>query len=463
MDYIRSEANGQLCFETSSEKLWIPSCLYGFHNTETEVVTGAYGEKEFRMKGNVDVSEEDRVCPECNARMHIHNSGNVVTLRHLSLGFGRISICFPRKQMKCPKCGKTASQYISFKAEGHRITTELETYTKDLLAKSTYTLKQVGELTGLDENTVKAIDMQRLSERYIKDEKLIKPEREAIYLGIDEFKLHKGHKYATHIIDMETGHILWIAEGKKKQVVYDFIEHVGLEWMSNVVALACDMNSDFEEAFREKCPHIKTVFDYFHIVKNFNDKVISEIRKEEQQRLTEEGDVEGARSLKRSKYILTSSRDTLRRKDAAADNPRPEKESVFPRRTWESCSDREARYDKLISKNELLFTCDLVKEKLRVAFKRTNSTEMVKDISETISICNATKNRHFIWFAKMLNSHFEGIVAHADYPISNGKIEGINNRIKTLRRQGYGYPDDEYFFLKLFDMSRSKDLHPTKI
>ena len=35
-------------------------------------------------------------------------------------------------------------------------------------------------------------------------------------------------------------------------------------------------------------------------------------------------------------------------------------------------------------------------------------------------------------------------------------IEGINQKIKTLRRHGYGYPDDEYFFLKIMDMSRKK-------
>lgn len=50
--------------------------------------------------------------------------------------------------------------------------------------------------------------------------------------------------------------------------------------------------------------------------------------------------------------------------------------------------------------------------------------------------------------------HFEGIIAHATFNISAGKIEGINNKIKTLRRKGYGYPDDDHFFLKLFDVSR---------
>ncbi|MEF2914380.1 MAG: transposase [Succinivibrio sp.] len=44
---------------------------------------------------------------------------------------------------------------------------------------------------------------------------------------------------------------------------------------------------------------------------------------------------------------------------------------------------------------------------------------------------------------------------HADYKISNGKVEGINQKIKTIRRNSYGLPDDEYFFLKLFDLSRN--------
>lgn len=79
---------------------------------------------------------------------------------------------------------------------------------------------------------------------------------------------------------------------------------------------------------------------------------------------------------------------------------------------------------------------------------------MSKEIKEIIEICRGTENKHFIWFSNMLESHIEGIVTYPTYKISSGKIEGINNKIKTLRRKGYGYPDDEYFFLKLFDMSR---------
>lgn len=73
---------------------------------------------------------------------------------------------------------------------------------------------------------------------------------------------------------METGYVLWIANGKKKQVVYDFIEHMGLKWMDSVETVAYDMNSDFQETFEEKCPYIQPVLDYFHIVKNFNDRAV---------------------------------------------------------------------------------------------------------------------------------------------------------------------------------------------
>ena len=455
MDYIRKEADGQLSITQSTDFLKIPSCLYGFHNETTSVKTSVSGRTVFCFEGSLDATEENLLC-SCGSKMHVNNHP-CIKLRHLPFG-GKLScVILSRNQYVCPNCRTTKMQFISFKAQGHMITEELYQYTKDLLKSGVYTNKEVTELTGLGKNTVKDIDNERLREKYTTaDGKLIKPEKAARFLGIDEFKLHNGHRYATHIIDMETGHILWIAGGKKKQVVYDFINHVGLKWMDHVEAVACDMNSDFQEAFEEMCPHIQPVFDYFHIVKNFNDKVVSEVRKEEQRRLYEEGNVEAAKALKRTRYILTSSRKTLQSKDADAREGREihKGSSLFKTDGIIRKEGYEERYDALIKENKLLFTLDLIKEKLSLAYTRSDEAIMAKDITDIMDMCKATDNPHLLWFERLLNSHFEGIIAHATYDISAAKIEGINNKIKTLRRHGYGYPDDEYFFLKLFDMSR---------
>ena len=114
----------------------------------------------------------------------------------------------------------------------------------------------------------------------------------------------------------------------------------------------------------------------------------------------------------------------------------------------------EERYNSLLQENKLLFTLDIIKEKLTLAYSRKDECLMAEDIISIMDMCKATGNTHLLWFERLLDNHFEGIIAHATYNISASKIEGINNKIKTQRRQGYGYPDDEYFFLKLFDLSR---------
>ncbi len=86
--------------------------------------------------------------------------------------------------------------------------------------------------------------------------------------------------------------------------------------------------------------------------------------------------------------------------------------------------------------------------------KCLQAAAMAEEISDSMDICDVTQNKHLLWFRRILDEHFEGIIAHATFNISAGRIEGMNNKIKTLRCNGYDYPDDDYFFLKLFDVSR---------
>lgn len=398
------------------------------------------------------------LCPACGGAMERHGEATI-TLWHLPMGMDRTRVEVARQRWACA-CGHTHIEGMPFKAEGHRITVPLLNFVWDLLELG-QTLKAVSLVTGLHKNVVKAIDKARLESLYTEvgedgARRLRRPERQARYLGIDEFKLHDGHRYATVVIDLEDGHVLWLAHSKKKQVVYDFCDFVGEEWMSNVVAIACDMNADFERAFLERHPHLSVVYDHFHLVKNLNEKVISEVRKDEQRRLRDEGLEDEARALKRTKYILMTSASTRRDKDrdARAGKVVSRGNELFNKPEVTARGGNRERYEELIGQNELLSACDIVKEMLAKAYSYKQEKRMRACVEEIVAVCRGTGNKHFEWFARLVEGHLDGIVAHARHQISSGKVEGTNGMIKALRRCGYGYPDDEYFFLKIFDASR---------
>ena len=289
-NYTEINSINQTNFNESGT-LFLPTSLKGFINTETKQIHTRNNKDYYFFLGSIELQEEDTLCPNCGCKMYKHDS-HEITLRHLPIGPIYTYIKPTVYQFQCDNCGYNRTQNITFKADGYRITKSLKNYVEDLLSTNKFTLTDIAKLTDLDRATVKDIDKKRLLGKYTvtNDDgtiSLIQPEQQAQYLAIDEFKLHDGYKYATHIIDLETGHILWVAEGKKKQVVYDFINHVGLDWMSKVIAVGCDMNSDFEEAFKEKCPNIKIVYDRFHLVKHLNE-TIGDIRKDEQSRLKNE-------------------------------------------------------------------------------------------------------------------------------------------------------------------------------
>ena len=87
----------------------------------------------------------------------------------------------------------------------------------------------------------------------------------------------------------------------------------------------------------------------------------------------------------------------------------------------------------------------------------SDGAEMGALVGDVCWLCRETGDRRFEWFARLLEGHAAGIIAHARFPISSGRVEGTNNMIKTVRRQAYGLPDDEYFFLKVIDASHRKD------
>ena len=126
------------------------------------------------------------------------------------------------------------------------------------------------------------------------------------------------------------------------------------------------MNSEFEEVFKERYPNIQVVYDYFHIVKYLNEKIIAIIRIDEQQSLMDEGNYEAAKSLNKTRYILTSNKSTLEKKD------------------------EEVKKNKVIIKGSKLFNNQEITRKgnyIEYYENLINENEMVKHTNEIMGIC----------------------------------------------------------------------------
>ena len=161
--------------------------------------------------------------------------------------------------------------------------------------------------------------------------------------------------------------------------------------MSHVKAVAMDMNADFARAFKKECPHIEVVFDHFHLVKNFNEKVAAEVRKMEEVRLRKEGQYEAAKTLKRSGRILTMSRKTLEKLDKEADEGKVIRKGseLFGIQEYKRKGGLLKRYEELICENSLLTALDIVKCKLDDAYSIGTKEDEVCD-KPSRAICKIT-------------------------------------------------------------------------
>ena len=69
-------------------------------------------------------------------------------------------------------------------------------------------------------------------------------------------------------------------------------------------------------------------------------------------------------------------------------------------------------------------------------------------LDEWCNLAGESKNPELIRFARKLKRHRQGILNHCIYPIHTGKLEGVNNTLKVIKRKAYGYLDTRYFILK---------------
>ena len=157
----------------------------------------------------------------------------------------------------------------------------------------------------------------------------MRPRHYSSHLAVDEFLIEHGHRYCTIVIDADTGELLYLEKGKRKEQLMHFFQWVGDDFMSHVKAIAMDMNANYSQAVKERYPSISIVYDTFHIIKWYNDQVVDSLRRQEGKRLKKVADKlasegrkdeatmveEERRLLFGARFLLLANNRTLEAKD----------------------------------------------------------------------------------------------------------------------------------------------------
>lgn len=246
-------------------------------------------------------------------------------------------------------------------------------------------------------------------------------------LAIDEIAVGKGHRYLTIVLDLESGAVVFVGEGKGSQALDPFWRRLKRSG-ARIEAVAVDLSPAYTLAVRGHLPGAKIVYDAFHLVKLLNDK-LSDLRRELQRKAEEE-----------TKEALKGTRWLLLKRAKNLDEERNEHE----------------RLDAALRLNEPLAAAYYLKEDFAELWKQPGKATGEAFLLDWIASAKASGIRQLRTFANTLESHQEGILAFYDVTISTGPLEGVNNKIKTMQRRSYGFRDAEFFRLKIYALHETR-------
>jgi len=353
------------------------------------------------------------LCHECSSEAAtVHSKNHYRLIRDLNMANARIYLQVKYRKIWCNTCGAVRVEQMTFADAGQHVTHRLAKYIHDLCKM--LTVKDVAEHLGIDPKTVKEIDKSFLEQSFGQDN------YDGLHiLMVDEIATHKGHRYMTVVADYCSGRVVWMGRDRNKQTLDAFFENLTDEQKSTIEAVAMDMWEPYINRVRFHCPDAKIVFDFFHIVQGFG-RVIDLVRRSEY--LKARGDER--KVIKGSRYLLLKNEDNLD-------------------------DEQRNRLAILLECNRTLGSVYILKEQLKLLYYYDERRQVEKALDDWCMMASQIDHPAVRAFAKRLKYFQYGIVNHADYPIGTSMLEGINNKIKVIKRKAYGFHDDRYFILKV--------------
>lgn len=320
-----------------------------------------------------------------------------------------------RVRVACPGCGPKLER-LDWLAPYARVTSRLAESVARLCR--VLPVKHAADYFDLDWKTVKRIDKAYLT-RTLGPVDLSGLTR----LAIDEFAIQKGHRYATVVIDPACRRVLWVGRGRGREDVRPFFELLGPERCRLIEAVAMDMNAAFDLAVRAHCPNAEVVYDLFHVVAKYGREVVDRVRVDEADRLKH--DRPARKVIKGARWLLLRNRENITKDQ-----------------------DR-VRLDELLKANRKLMTVYVLKDDLKQLWAYRHTGYALRFWQQWYGRAVRSRIEPLKRFAAKLKGYLPGILSHCRFPLHTSVLEGINNKIKVLKRMAYGFRDDAYFFLKI--------------
>ncbi len=343
------------------------------------------------------------------------------SFRALPIGRRRVTLLAEIPRLLCHDCGKTRQAVIGFAGPRRTYTKPFDRYVLELSRHMT--IKDVAEHLSVSWDVVKDIQKRYLHKKFSKPK--LKHLRQ---IAIDEISTGKGHRYVTLVLDLQTGAVVHVGEGKGGDSLIAFWKRLRASG-AKVEAVATDMSPAYIDAVTTHLPRATLVFDRFHVIKLYNDK-LSELRRALYRELTDSMHKD---ALKGTRWLLLKRAEHL-------DESRREPE----------------RLEEALRLNQPLAIAYYLKEELNEVWEQEDEEAAQSLLMDWILYAESTGIRMLQQFARTLRFHASGILAYYDYPISTGPLEGTNNKIKTMKRQAYGFRDPEFLKLKILGIHETK-------
>jgi len=376
--------------------------------------------QEGKVKFSITKDPASLRCPCCN-RLKVKRHGETTReFKSIPIGKKPVIISFPIPRVECLDCNIVRQIHLGFADPRRTYTKSFERLALDL--SKHMTILDVANFLDVSWDIIKDIQKRYLTRRFSKP-KL----RGLKQIAIDEISVGKGHKYLTVVLDLVSGAVVYVGNGKGADSLKPFWERLARS-QAKIDAVAIDMSPAYNAAISKNLPKATLVFDHFHVIKLFNDK-LSDFRR---QLFNESTDKEKG-ILKGTRWLLLKN---------------PENLNVD--------KNEKATLEYALKLNAPLAAAYYMKEELRQLWTQESKEKANQYLNSWINRAKNSEIKMLVTFAKTLKKHRKGITGYYDYPISTGPLEGTNNKIKTIQKQAYGFRDMNFFKLKICALHESK-------